>query len=86
VKNENKVKYKETESDKCPIDLLVMQMKSGIPNKPGRYFVELDLGHADNHKEYDVDYCRQASPSDGGGLEWCKWYPHNVLRYAELPA
>lgn len=62
-----------------------IEFKSGIPSKDGWYLVKLVPGHIEGDKPYDVDYCRAKSPSDGGGREWCKWYPHNISGWDELP-
>jgi hypothetical protein len=60
-----------------------LEFHEGIPDEEGWYFVKLIPGNVDN-KEYDVDYCREKSKSDGGGREWCKWYAHNVSHYAKI--
>lgn len=62
-----------------------MKFKPGIPDKDGWYLVKLIPGHIFGTKPYDVDYCRAANNSDGGGREWVSWYPHNIESWADLP-
>ena len=56
---------------------------TGLPQQDGWYIVKLKHGNVEE-REYDVDYCRAQSKSDGGKREWIKWYPHNVIGYTEI--
>ena len=53
--------------------------------KPDRYyFVKLKPGVISDQR-YDIDFCRVEGKSDGGGIGWIKWYPHNISSCWELP-
>lgn len=63
----------------APVDGSVM------PRFPGWYLVEVTgLVHQPD-SGFAVDYCRVASESDGGGMEWVDNYQHNVVAWHELP-
>ena len=62
---------------------VIMHLKEGMPTTPGWYFVELFPGHIDGDRKYDVDYCGEKNES---GMEWLKWYQHNISRYAVIAA
>ena len=64
--------------------LICSALRDGIPTTDGWYLVKLKPGHVNCDQPFDVDYCREKSPSDGGGREWVTWHPHNIEGWAEF--
>ncbi len=64
-----------------PVDRLVM------PSVAGWYLVEIAgvISSPGNRSGFSIDYCREASVSDGGGMEWIDNYAHNVVAWHGLP-
>lgn len=56
-----------------------------MPTEPGSYLIEV-TGLIDQPESgFNVDYCRFASDSDGGGMEWIDHYRHNIVAWYRLP-
>lgn len=58
-----------------------IEFKAGMPSKPGWYLVKLVNGHVYGDKPYDVDFCKEHK---NGGLEWCKFYKHNISSWVGI--
>mgnify|MGYP000951285531 FL=1 len=69
----------EKASMSAPVHAVVM------PPFPGWYLVEVTGLVYQPESGFAVDYCRVASESDGGGMEWVDNYRHNVVAWHALP-
>ena len=63
------------------------QSDTGIamPGRPGWYLVEVAGLARQPESGFMLDYCREASPTDGGGMQWVDNYRHNVIAWHPLP-
>lgn len=56
-----------------------------MPGRPGWYLVEVAGLARQPESGFMLDYCREASPTDGGGMQWIDNYRNNVIAWYPLP-
>ena len=56
-----------------------------MPGRPGWYLVEVTGLARQPESGFRLDYCREASPTDGGGMQWIDNYCHTVIAWHPLP-